>query len=171
MTGTTGLVVVMLFALLAGGLVCIGTALKWEWRTARRARKGCVAAAEVVDLVAVGGSPDDPAFLTVLEFRDGRGVPYRIQSRWAQSPAPYKVGQAVRVSYEADDPRGADIVNRSLGVVLGVLGLTFTLVAAILLQDVLRYGVTAQSPGRGGAERARKGMVGAVGLEPTTSTV
>lgn len=35
-----GLIVVMLAGLLAGGLACIGIALKREWRTARRKRRG-----------------------------------------------------------------------------------------------------------------------------------
>jgi hypothetical protein len=144
MIGTTSLVVVTLFALLAGGLACIGTALKWEWRTARRARNGCVVDGIVVGLVAVGGSPEEPSFVTLVEFRDGRGEVYRIQSKWAASPPPYRVGEVVRVSYEAGDPRGGDIVNRSLGVGLGVLGAVLTLIATILLTDILKYGAAVQ---------------------------
>ena len=63
-----GLIVVMLAGLLAGGLACIGIALKREWRTARRKRRGCVADAEVVGLVAAGGSPDEPSFLTCSQL-------------------------------------------------------------------------------------------------------
>ena len=144
MIGTTGLVVITLTALLVGGVACIALALKRVLRTVRRARNGCVTDAEVVGLVAVGGSSDEPSFLTLVAFRDGRGVPYRIQSKSAQSPAPYKIGQAVRVSYEADDPRGADIVDRPLVIWLGVLGLMFTVIATILLTDVLKYGLTTQ---------------------------
>jgi hypothetical protein len=141
---TTGPVVIPLFALLAGGLICIGTALKWEWRTARRARNGCVVEGKVVGLVAVGGSPDEPSFVTLVEFRDARGEAYNIRSKWAQSPAPYQVGQMVRVSYEAGNPREGDIVNRSLGMMIGVLGFVLTFIATILLTDILKYGAKVQ---------------------------
>jgi hypothetical protein len=144
MIDTTDLVVVTLFALLAGGLTCIGAALKWEWRTVRRARIGCVVEGKVVGLVAVGGSPEDPSLVTVVEFRDGRGEVYSIRSKWAESPAPYQVGQVVRVSYEAGDPRGGDIVNRSLGIRLGLLGVVLTLIATMLLISILKYGQTVQ---------------------------
>ena len=144
MTGPKGMIVVMLAALLAGGLACIGLALRRQWRTARRARNGCVADAEVVGLVAAGGSPDDPSFLTVVEFRDRRGELYRVQSKSMQSPAPYKVGHALQVSYEADDPRGADIVDRRVVFWLALIGLVLTLVAALLLTNVLMFGLTAE---------------------------
>jgi hypothetical protein len=101
MTGTEGMVVATLTGLPTGGLVCIGMAVRREWRTARRARKGCVADAEIVGLLAVGGSPDDPSFLTLVEFRDGRGELHRIKSKSQPSPAPYKVGQALQVSWTA----------------------------------------------------------------------
>ena len=138
-----GMIVVSLAGLLAGGLACIGVALRREWRTARRKRNGCVAEGKVVGLVAAGGSPDEPSFLTLVEFRDRRGVPYRVQSKSMQSPAPYKVGQALRVSYEADDPRGADIVDRSIVLWLAAIGLLLTLIATILLTDVLKHGLPA----------------------------
>jgi hypothetical protein len=135
------MIVVMLAGLLAGGLACIAMAVRREWRTARRARNGCVADAEVVGLVAAGGSPGDPSYLTLVEFRDGRGELHRVESKSMQSPAPYKVGQVLQVSYEADDPHGADIVDRSVVVWLGVIGLVLTLIATLMLTDVLRYGL------------------------------
>jgi len=135
------MIVVMLAGLLAGGLACIGMALRRVWRTARRARNGCVADAEVVGLVAAGGSPDEPSFLTLVEFRDGHGRLYRVQSKSMRSPAPYTVGQALQVSYEADDPDGADIVDGSIVIWLAATGLTLTLIATILLTDVLKYGL------------------------------
>jgi hypothetical protein len=138
-----GMIVVSLAGLLAGGLACIGVALRREWRTARRNRTGCVAEGAVVELVAAGGSPDEPSFLTLVEFRDRRGVRYRVQSKSMQSPAPYKVGQALRVSYEADDPQGADIVDRSIVLWLAAIGLLLTLIATILLTDVLKHGLPA----------------------------
>ena len=135
------MVVVMLAGLLAGGLACIGMALTREWRTARRARNGCVADAEVVALVAAGGSRDEPSFVTLVEFRDGRGERYRVQSKSMQSPAPYKVGQLLQVSYEADDPQGADIVDRSVVIGLALVGLVLTLIATLMLTDVLKHGL------------------------------
>lgn len=137
------MIVASLAGLLAGGLACIGVALRREWRTARRRRNGCVAEGEVVGLVAAGGSRDEPSFLTLVEFSDRRGVRYRVQSKSMRSPAPYKVGQALRVSYEADDPRGADIVDRSIVLWLAAIGLLLTLIATILLTDVLKHGLPA----------------------------
>ena len=143
-TGTTSLVAIALFALLAGGLFCIGTALRWEWRTARRARNGCVVDGKVIRLISTEDSPDEPSFVTLVEFRDARGEPCQIRSKWAQSPAPYQVGQVVKVSYEAGNPCEGDIVNRSVGIGLGVLGVVLTLIATILLTDILKYGVKVQ---------------------------
>ena len=137
------LVVATLIALLAGGLISIVKALQWEWRIVRRARNGCVTEGEVVDLVDVGGSPDEPFFRTIVEFTDRRGQRHRIQSKWSESPAQYRVGQAVRVSYEEDDPGAGDIVNRSLGIWLGGLGLLLTFIATVLLRDMLKYGLEA----------------------------
>jgi hypothetical protein len=154
-TGNPGLVVTCLFALLAGGLFCIGKALQWEWRTARRARNGCVVDGKVVRLVSREDSPDEPSFVTIVEFRDGRGESHQIQSKWAQSPAPYQVGQVVKVSYEAGNPRDGDIVNRSLGVALGVLGVVLALTAAILLTDIVKYGMKPQS-GKGAKWEGRE---------------
>jgi hypothetical protein len=143
--GKQGLVVAMLFALLAGGLACIGIALRWKWRTLRRARNGCVVDGRVVDLEVVGGSPDEPDFMTWVQFRDGRGQVHRIQSSWASSPAPYKLGETVRVSYEADDPAGAEIVQKNQSIVMvGVLGLTLALIATLLLFGILVQGVTVE---------------------------
>jgi hypothetical protein len=143
--GKQGLVVAMLFALLAGGLACIGIALRWKWRTLRRARNGCVMDGQVVDLEAVGGSADEPTFVTWVQFRDGRGQVHRIQSSWASSPAPYKLGETVQVSYEADAPTGAEIVQgNQMIVMVGVLGLTLTLIATLLLTDILLHGATVQ---------------------------
>ena len=145
MIGKQGLVVIMLLALLAGGLWCISKALRWKWRTVRRARNGCVVQGEVVELEVVGGSPDEPEIVTWVQFRDGRGAGHRIQSRWASSPPPYKIGAAVRVSYEADDPPGAEIVQENQTIVmLGILGLTLTLIATLLLIGILIQGVTVQ---------------------------
>jgi hypothetical protein len=45
---------------------------------------------------------------------------------------------------EAGDPHGADIVNRSLEILLGGLGVMLTLIATILLMDILAYGATVQ---------------------------
>ena len=145
MIGKQGLVVAMLFALLAGGLACIRIALRWKWRTLRRARNGCVVEGRVVDLESLADSPDEPHFVTWVQFRDGAGDVHRIRSSWASSPAPYKLGETVRVSYEADDPAGAEIVqeNRSI-VMVGVLGLTLTLIATLLLINVLLLGATVE---------------------------
>ena len=96
----TGMIVVSLAGLLAGGLACIGVALRREWRTG-------------------------------------------VQSKSMRSPAPYTVGQALRVSYEADDPKGADIVDRSIVLWLAAIGLLLTLIATILLTDVLKHGLPA----------------------------
>jgi hypothetical protein len=138
------MIVVTLVGLLAGGLVCIGLALRREWRTARRARNGCVADAEVVGLVAAGGSSTEPSFLTLVEFRDRRGELHRVQSKWMQSPAPYKVGQVLRVSYEAANPQGADIVDRSVVIWLALIGVTLTVIATLMLADILKNGLPAQ---------------------------
>jgi hypothetical protein len=145
MIGKQGLVVLMLFALLAGGLWCIRIALRWKWRTVRRARNGCVVPGEVVELEVVGGSPDEPEIVTWVQFRDGRGAGHRIRSGWASSPPPYKIGEAVRVSYEADDPRGAEIVQENQSIVLlALLGSTLAVIATLLLISILVQGVTVQ---------------------------
>lgn len=139
------LVVAMLFTMLAGGLACIRLALRWKWRTFRRARAGCVVEGQVVDLQSQGDSPDEPHFVTWVQFRDGQGQVHRTRSSWAQSPAPYKLGEIVQVSYEADDPAGAEIVqgNRMI-VMVGVFGLMMALIATLLLVDILLHGATVQ---------------------------
>ena len=145
MIGKQGLVVAMLFGMLAGGLACIRIAVRWKWRTLRRARKGCVVDGQVVDLEVVGGSPDEPTFITRVQFRDGHGQVHQIRSSWAQSPAPYQLGETVQVSYEADNQAGAEIVqgNRMI-VMVGGFGLFLALIATLLLVDVLLQGATVQ---------------------------
>src|SRR4051812_27029357 len=119
----------MLFALLAGGLTFIRIAVRWKWRAVKRARKGCVVDGQVVDLEVVGGSPDEPAITTRVQFTDGRGRVHRIRSKWSESPPRYKLGQTVRVSYEAEDPAAAEIVQENQFIVMvGVLGLTLALI-------------------------------------------
>ena len=145
MIGKQGVVVAMLFAMLAGGLLCIRLALKWKWRTLRRARNGCVVDGEVVDLEVVGGSPDEPTFVTRVQFRDGYGQVHEIRSSWAQSPAPYKLGEKVQVSYDADDQTRAEIVQgNQMIVMVGGFGLFLALIATLLLNEILFHGVTVQ---------------------------
>ena len=140
-----GVVVAMLFAMLAGGLHCIRIALRWKWRTLRRARTGCVVDGQVVELEVVGGSPDEPEIITRVQFRDGHGQVHRIRSRWAQSPPPYKFGETVQVSYEADDPAGAEIVQgNGMIVMVGGFGLFLALIATLLLTDILFHGAQVQ---------------------------
>jgi hypothetical protein len=137
-------VVAMLFGMLAGGLVCLRIAVRWKWRTVRRARNGCVMEGQVVDVVPTEDSPE-PHFLTWVQFRDGAGGAHRIKSKWAQSPAPYKLGETVRVSYEADDPAGAEIVQDNQTIVMvGGFGLFLILIATLLLMDILLWGGTVE---------------------------
>jgi hypothetical protein len=139
------LVVAMLFAMLAGGLICIRIAVRWKWRNLRRARTGCVVDGQVVDLEKVGGSSDEPAIVTRVQFRDGHGQVHEIRSSWASSPPPYELGQTVQVSYEAEDPAGAEIVQGNQTIVMvGGFGLFLILIATLILTDVLVYGTKIQ---------------------------
>ncbi len=130
MTAAHG-VVAVLVALVAGGSWCLMWAAQQAWRTARRERAGTVVPGRVVALERTGGSDDEPALVTVAEFTDRRGTVRRARSRSARTPAAHAIGQAVRISYEAEGRGRADIVHEApwllsiafLGAALVVIGL------------------------------------------------
>jgi hypothetical protein len=139
----TRIIFAMIGVLFLGGLACSGVAIRSWWRARRRTRTGCVAGATVVELVPTGGSPDEPVFVTVVEFRDRAGTIHRVRSKWGESPASYAVGQRIHVSYEAGDPANADFVQETRSLIaLGTLGLLPALIAVLLWWDLSHGGLT-----------------------------
>lgn len=124
-------------ALFAGGIAAAGWAVRVHLRTLRRARNGCVVEGTVIRLEPVGGSVDEPAFVTVVDFDDHRRVQRHVRSRVAFSPAGHALGDRVRVSYESDAAERAEIVPATQSLItVGAVGLFLALLAALIAFDM-----------------------------------
>jgi hypothetical protein len=136
--GNATAVLVMLVALLIGGLISLLIAIRLTYQLTRRMWRGRVTEGLVTRHIDVGSGGEDSALQTEVKFTDPDAGVMRTLSRGRQYPAGFKIGARVRVAYVAGEPRDARIVEelRTAIVWLGVLGTTLTLVAGMLLLDV-----------------------------------
>jgi hypothetical protein len=126
------LAIVLIGAIFAGGLACMGIAARSWRRTGRRAASGGTADGRVVALVPQQRE-GEPAYVTVFEFVDREGHRRRVSSKLAILPAPHAIGDRVLVSYEPGDPEDAEIVSAPRSqVALALFGASLALIAALL---------------------------------------
>lgn len=94
----------LLLGLGALALVLSGVTAVPQWWFLRGA---ATANGRVVDLIESEDSDFNTVFKPVFEFVDEQGEPHRFASRTTSSPAPYEIGDDVKVFYPVDAPEKA----------------------------------------------------------------
>lgn len=111
------------------GLGMMAGALYWAHSTQRFIERAAVAQGTVIEL-SLSRSSDSNSYFPVVRFATGTDQNVTFRSSSGSNPPSYRVGESVRVYYDAADPQEAMIDGLfSLwggALIVGALGTTFT---------------------------------------------
>ena len=85
--------------------------------------------------------------MTTVAFTDGAGIRHEVRAGPGSTEAWYRVGQRVRIGYEADAPETAVIVRES-GLLVAVAGLAcaVAIIAGVLFFAIVAAGMEIRAP-------------------------
>jgi len=84
-------------------LCILGAALLWYQVRAIAGEE--ITEGKVIELIPVAGSKGGTNFKVKAEFSDAAKVRHEYLSSWSAHPAPYALGETVRIAFDRDDPQ------------------------------------------------------------------